>query len=105
MIADLMRQIEILQARHKLTKYPAAQAETIARHYVSLAALATNLLRIIEAKRFGATEPVDALIADQIDIIKEAHARDFGIELEWPISHPNTPSSPPTPDEPARESV
>ena len=71
-----------------LSEHPQAQAEAIARHYLAHTNLALDLLNIIEVKRLaptgaGTTSSDDA-IRYLVDEIKEGHARDLGIQLDWP---------------------
>ncbi len=66
-------------------KYPDHQAETIAKHYTSHATLALNLMQLIDVRRYSEDpQNLDAAIAHCVEIIKNNHWHDFGIELEWP---------------------
>lgn len=70
-----------------LSEHPQAQAEAIARHYLAHTNLALDLLNIIEVKRLaptgaGTTSSDDA-IRYLVDEIKQGHAHDLGIQLDW----------------------
>lgn len=61
------------------------QAEKIARHYLSHAASAQYLLKIVETARYGEmTDDTKAAIKHLADQIRNNHAHDLGLELSWP---------------------
>lgn len=64
-----------------------AQAEAIARHYVSVAKTAIDLLKILELSRgMNMVENTRSVVRFIVGRIKAAHAGDLGIELSWPES-------------------
>ena len=75
--------------QERFWKYPETQAEAIAKHYVCLAMLALQTLEMIKAREHGPCTgykerlPIDDAIERNIKTIKDTHAHDFGIELEW----------------------
>jgi hypothetical protein len=70
-----------------LSEHPKAQAEAIARHYAAYANIALDLLNIVEAKRHAPTgadtTSSDDAIRYLVDEIKQGHAHDLGIQLDW----------------------
>ena len=86
--------------RHsELRRYPEIQPDVIARHYLSLIAVAQNLNYVLKCRSYRVpdvsdpadVQTVDDLIARFVQQIKDAHLRDFGLPLEWPQS--STPPS------------
>lgn len=71
-------------ARYRLLTYPNHQAETIARHYVAHATMALQLLKMVETRQHNNFPELDSRIQILVDVIKNNHWHDFGIELEWP---------------------
>lgn len=78
--------------RDQLSHYPEIQPDVIARHYLSLAAVAQHLAEMVKAKSYlyapeaeksPAAKATDETIALFVRQIKDAHLRDFGIPLEW----------------------
>lgn len=71
-----------------LSEHPKAQAEAIAKHYAAYANIALDLLNIVEAKRHAPTgadtTSSDDAIRYLVDEIKQGHAHDLGIQLDWP---------------------
>jgi hypothetical protein len=60
------------------------QAERIARHYLSHAASAQQLLKIMEMSRYdGLTDDARKVVGCISKQIRENHAHDLGIELSW----------------------
>lgn len=78
---------ELMQRKltyHLLASDTRYREETIARHYLSLVKLAQQLDYLIQAReRQIANDDTDSAIAYLVGTIKEAHLKDFGIELEW----------------------
>lgn len=74
--------------RVMLGKDEIQQAEAIARHYVAHAQIALQALRLIELRQqyeqHLGRNPLNSTISRLIETIKSNHARDLGIELEWP---------------------
>lgn len=62
------------------------RAEVIAQHYLKHVAVAQNLLRIADLLRRGATpnEATATAVKYLVDRIRNDHAFDLGIELNWP---------------------
>ena len=68
-----------------LSQNPGMQPEAIARHYVSHATAALNLLRMINMKSLtGGSPDLDQAIQLITEQIKANHLYSFGIELAWP---------------------
>lgn len=84
-----LSQIERLQTRHRLSRYPQTQAEAIARHYVSMAQNALFLMRAIDEVRYHELDQPQNMEAIEMVVnkIKSAHLKDLGIELEWREDH------------------
>jgi len=84
----IWRMMDMMLKCRMLSEHPKAQAEAIARHYTACANIALDLLNIVEAKRHapaGAdTTSSDDAIRYLVDKIKQGHAHDLGIQLDWP---------------------
>ena len=81
------RQIEVTMAFHMIGRMSELQqAERIASHYLSHAAHAQDILKIIELVRYGGelNDDTKAAIKYLTDQIRNNHAHDLGIELSWP---------------------
>lgn len=79
--------MEMVQQYDRLAEHPSAQAEAIANHYSSLAALACDLRELtLRWQLTGRSFELRCLIDQQVELIKDAHRRDLGIELVWPRS-------------------
>lgn len=88
-MTEMMRDL----AFGRLSEYPDRQAFAIAEHYVSMAHLALELHRVLEARRLLASPHsnpcVNHAIGEMVCEIKRHHLIDLGLELEWP-SPPET---------------
>lgn len=83
---ESLREIERLQTVHRLAKYPSAQAEALARHYLSMAQIAKDLKWLVDQERYAPEVMVaggEECILMLTNQIKEAHLKDLGIELKW----------------------
>ncbi len=69
----------------KLSQYPEYQEETIATHYLSLAATAQQLYHLIKHRHYsGDSKEVNEVISMLTTQIQDSHYEAFGIKLEWP---------------------
>ncbi len=71
------------QMQRALKETPGLLAETLARHYASLATTAVQLRECIMAKRAGA-ENMDGAISHYVARLRQCHINDFGVEASWP---------------------
>jgi len=76
---------KIIHTYMMLTTNPEARAETIARHYASLATTALQLIEAIEIRRDSGftTDAMENLIDTLTYRITQEHVKAFGIKLEW----------------------
>lgn len=66
---------------------PLSQAEQIAHHYLSNLADARDLAEFVKARRYSTPEhlaKLDEVIAHLVRNMKNRHAHDLGIPLDWP---------------------
>lgn len=84
---ESLHEIERLQTVYRLAKYPSTQAETLARHYLSLAQTAKTLLYLVDQDKFApetrSHPDWDKMVQFYVAQIKEVHLKDLGIELKW----------------------
>lgn len=70
----------------RLCKNPSMQNEAIVRHYARHARMACEMLTMIDcARNTGSENVIDNLVGYLVTKIKEAHATELGIPLEWPV--------------------
>ena len=77
--------------RYELGARPNMQAVYIAEHYASVANIAQDLQKLLDLKARWITQgkpmehvaEVEGHIERAVAVIKERHAKDFGIPLEW----------------------
>jgi len=68
-----------------LQRHPHLQPERIARHYLSHASIAEQILKA-EQMRHVSNPQLDQMVDSLISIIKANHRLDFGIELCWDVA-------------------
>jgi len=69
---------------HLLANHPHLQAEAIADHYSSLAAVAMDMRKMVELRRrSGGSPEMDRCIERLTKEFVDHHREDFGIELSW----------------------
>jgi hypothetical protein len=72
-----------------LQRHPHLQPERIARHYLSHASIAEQILKAEQMRRgqcHVSNPQLDQMVDSLISIIKANHRLDFGIELCWDVA-------------------
>ena len=73
-------------AQRRLKSCPWLLAETVAKHYLSLAMSAQMLMQVIETTRqSGICKQTIALETHILRMIRNRHTMDFGTEPNWPV--------------------
>ena len=94
--ADHHLRMEGMIRYEQLSRYPHAQAEAIAQHYLSHLCIAKQLEKVLSIARYDRSPEVMGVIEYEIALIKTNHIHDLGIALEWPqlmmVSHPQDPN-------------
>lgn len=83
------QEIDRLQTVYRLAKYPSAQAETLALHYLGMFNYAKQLLWLVDQARYAPetrSPEWEECVSLHVEKIKEAHLKDLGIELKWETS-------------------
>ena len=70
-------------AFESIARNPELQARKIADHYLANALISQRLLHLCEYRERWGGGDVDRAINFIVNEIKQNHARDFGIKLEW----------------------
>jgi len=71
------------EAYYRLLQQPWSQAEAIAKHYLSHASIAKDILEMVRMRGDQPDARLDETINQLTTIITNNHRADFGIELVW----------------------